>query len=87
LQEPVHRAVMRLYVQLGRRASALRQYQLSHAAVSVESPSTAPPVPAEAPTLRTPCRASCRSSGARQRSAGYGRRCTGRGRDTASSWS
>ena len=78
LQEPVHRAVMRLYVQLGRRASALRQYQLcigvlqrelsvepetttkqlyqeilrqrpSHAAVSVESPSTAPPVPAEAP--------------------------------------
>jgi DNA-binding SARP family transcriptional activator/predicted ATPase len=28
LQEPVHRAVMRLYVQLGRRASALRQYQL-----------------------------------------------------------
>jgi DNA-binding SARP family transcriptional activator len=27
LQEPVHRAVMRLYVQLGRRASALRQYQ------------------------------------------------------------
>ena len=78
LQEPVHRAVMRLYVQLGRRASALRQYQLcigvlqrelsveperttkqlyqeilrqrpSHAAVSVESPSTAPAVPAEAP--------------------------------------
>jgi DNA-binding SARP family transcriptional activator/predicted ATPase len=28
LQEPVHRAVMRLYVQLGRRASALRQYQI-----------------------------------------------------------
>ena len=28
LQEPVHRAVMRLYVQLGRRASALRQYQV-----------------------------------------------------------
>jgi DNA-binding SARP family transcriptional activator/predicted ATPase len=28
LQEPVHRAVMRLYFQLGRRASALRQYQL-----------------------------------------------------------
>lgn len=78
LQEPVHRAVMRLYVQLGRRASALRQYQIcigvlqrelsvepetttkqlyqeilrqrpSHAAVSVESPSTAPAVPAEAP--------------------------------------
>jgi DNA-binding SARP family transcriptional activator len=28
LQEPVHRALMRLYMQLGRRASALRQYQL-----------------------------------------------------------
>jgi DNA-binding SARP family transcriptional activator/predicted ATPase len=27
LQEAVHRAVMRLYVELGRRASALRQYQ------------------------------------------------------------
>jgi DNA-binding SARP family transcriptional activator len=28
LQEPVHRTVMRLYLQLGRRASALRQYQV-----------------------------------------------------------
>lgn len=28
LQEPVHRAVMRLHVQLGRRGSALRQYQI-----------------------------------------------------------
>ena len=28
LQEPVHRTVMRLYVELGRRASALRQYQV-----------------------------------------------------------
>jgi DNA-binding SARP family transcriptional activator/predicted ATPase len=28
LQEPVHRAAMRLYVELGRRASALRQYQI-----------------------------------------------------------
>jgi DNA-binding SARP family transcriptional activator/predicted ATPase len=28
LQEAVHRAVMRLYVELGRRASALRQYQM-----------------------------------------------------------
>ncbi len=28
LQEPVHRTVMRLYVQLGRRPSALRQYQI-----------------------------------------------------------
>jgi predicted ATPase/DNA-binding SARP family transcriptional activator len=28
LQEPVHRAVMRLYVRLGRREAALRQYQL-----------------------------------------------------------
>jgi DNA-binding SARP family transcriptional activator/predicted ATPase len=28
LQEPVYRAIMRLYVQLGRRASALRQYQI-----------------------------------------------------------
>jgi DNA-binding SARP family transcriptional activator len=27
LQEPVHRALMQLYVQLGRRAAALRQYQ------------------------------------------------------------
>ena len=102
LQEPVHRAVMRLYVQLGRRASALRQYQIcigvlqrelsvepetktkqlyqeilrqrpSHAAVNVESPSTAPAVPAEAPDRpRTLCRASCRSSGARRRSAARG---------------
>jgi DNA-binding SARP family transcriptional activator len=29
LQEPVHRALMRLYVELGRRSAALRQYQLS----------------------------------------------------------
>ena len=28
LQEPVHRTLMRLYAQLGRRGSALRQYQL-----------------------------------------------------------
>jgi DNA-binding SARP family transcriptional activator len=28
LQEPVHRSLMRLYVQLGRRAAALRQYQV-----------------------------------------------------------
>src|SRR2546427_10626767 len=28
LQEPVHRAVMRLYARLGRREAALRQYQL-----------------------------------------------------------
>jgi DNA-binding SARP family transcriptional activator len=28
LQEPVHRALMELYTQLGRRAAALRQYQL-----------------------------------------------------------
>jgi DNA-binding SARP family transcriptional activator/predicted ATPase len=28
LQEPVHRALMRLYVELGRRSAALRQYQL-----------------------------------------------------------
>ena len=28
LQEPAHRAVMSLYVELGRRASALRQYQI-----------------------------------------------------------
>src|SRR4029453_8682227 len=77
LQEPVHRAVMGLYVQLGRRASALRQYQIcigilqrelsvepetttkqlyqeilrqrpAHVAVSVENPSRAPAVPAEA---------------------------------------
>ena len=78
LQEPVHRAVMRLYVQLSRRGSALRQYQIcvgvlqrelsvepetttkqlyqeilrqrpTYTAVSVEGPSTAPAVPAEAP--------------------------------------
>jgi DNA-binding SARP family transcriptional activator len=28
LQEPVHRTLMRLYAQLGRRGSALHQYQL-----------------------------------------------------------
>jgi DNA-binding SARP family transcriptional activator len=28
LQEPIHRALMRLYVELGRRSAALRQYQL-----------------------------------------------------------
>ncbi len=28
LQEPVHRALMRLYVELGRRSAALRQYQV-----------------------------------------------------------
>jgi tetratricopeptide (TPR) repeat protein len=36
LQEPVHRAVMRLYVQLGRRASALRQYQICVGALQRE---------------------------------------------------
>jgi DNA-binding SARP family transcriptional activator/predicted ATPase len=44
LQEPVHRAVMRLYARLGRRASALRQYQLCVQALrrelSVEPEST-----------------------------------------------
>src|SRR5262249_58629303 len=28
LQEPVHRTLMRLYAELGRRGAALRQYQL-----------------------------------------------------------
>jgi len=36
LQEPVHRAVMRLYVELGRRASALRQYQMCIGALQRE---------------------------------------------------
>jgi len=36
LQEPVHRAVMRLYVELGRRASALRQYQICIGALQRE---------------------------------------------------
>jgi DNA-binding SARP family transcriptional activator/predicted ATPase len=36
LQEPVHRIVMRLYVQLGRRASALRQYQVCIGALQRE---------------------------------------------------
>ena len=36
LQEPAHRAVMRLYVQLGRRASALRQYQVCVGALQRE---------------------------------------------------
>lgn len=36
LQEPVHRALMRLYAQLGRRGAALRQYQLCVAALQRE---------------------------------------------------
>jgi len=36
LQEPVHRVLMRLYVQLGRRAAALRQYQLCVSALGRE---------------------------------------------------
>ena len=36
LQEPVHRAVMRLYVELGRRAAALRQYQVCVGALQRE---------------------------------------------------
>src|SRR2546427_9833052 len=36
LQEPVHRAVMRLYARLGRREAALRQYQLCVDAVKRE---------------------------------------------------
>src|SRR5262245_8633045 len=36
LQEPVHRAVMRLYARLGRRDAALRQYQLCVAALQRE---------------------------------------------------
>jgi DNA-binding SARP family transcriptional activator len=36
LQEPVHRALMRLYVQAGRRGAALRQYQLCLATLQRE---------------------------------------------------
>jgi predicted ATPase len=36
LQEPVHRTLMRLYVELGRRAAALRQYQACVAAMQRE---------------------------------------------------
>jgi DNA-binding SARP family transcriptional activator/predicted ATPase len=36
LQEPVHRALMRLYAQLGRRAAALRQYQVCVGALQRE---------------------------------------------------
>jgi len=36
LQEPVHRTLMRLYVDLGRRAAALRQYQLCVSALERE---------------------------------------------------
>src|SRR5262245_24791944 len=36
LQEPVHRALMRLYTQLGRRGAALRQYQLCVAVLQRE---------------------------------------------------
>ena len=36
LQEPVHRALMRLYTQLGRRGAALRQYQVCVAALERE---------------------------------------------------
>ena len=36
LQEPVHRALMRLYAELGRRAAALRQYQVCVGALQRE---------------------------------------------------
>src|SRR5262245_1987875 len=36
LQEPAHRALMRLYVQLGRRGAALRQYQVCTAVIERE---------------------------------------------------
>ena len=36
LQEPVHRALMRLYVTLGRRSAALRQYQICVTALARE---------------------------------------------------
>ena len=36
LQEPVHRALMQLYVEIGRRGSALRQYQLCVATLQRE---------------------------------------------------
>jgi DNA-binding SARP family transcriptional activator len=36
LQEPAHRALMRLYVQLGRRGAALRQYQICAAVLERE---------------------------------------------------
>src|SRR4029453_11469949 len=36
LQEPVHRTLMRLYAQLGRRSSALRQYQVCVGALQRE---------------------------------------------------
>jgi DNA-binding SARP family transcriptional activator len=36
LQEPVHRTLMRLYAQLGRRGAALRQYQVCSAALERE---------------------------------------------------
>src|SRR5262249_46053568 len=36
LQEPVHRTLMRLYTQLGRRGAALRQYQFCVAALQRE---------------------------------------------------
>src|SRR5262249_61629602 len=36
LQEPVHRTLMRLYSQMGRRAAALRQYQICVAALQRE---------------------------------------------------
>src|SRR5262245_34697085 len=36
IQEPVHRTLMRLYTQLGRRGAALRQYQLCVAALQRE---------------------------------------------------
>jgi DNA-binding SARP family transcriptional activator/predicted ATPase len=36
LQEPVHRSLMRLYVKLGRRAAALRQYQVCVGALQRE---------------------------------------------------
>ena len=53
LQEPVHRALMRLYAETGRRGAALRQYQLCVATLQREL--RASPRRRRGPSIRRSC--------------------------------